>query len=317
MRTLKIDLFFIGQQQNLSLFGPFLDQSSTNKCYFTHVNTDVKADVAALRLGLSNSNLPFIVYDAHGATFLTAVPLPGVLGKASLFELMHWLNLPLTTEDSIVAHALSDGVARLRQPEVNHVVLGNSYGLYAFPASRLRRAVNLATHSLSLMQIDQLSDWLLRTHPHIAHFTVCGGHFDPYYTLMHSKDGYNHQILCAWSLFASRHRLSDYQPGKQQGLPRNDAQLLAEVATFDTHTAHQAQLFANLENEVRRRSALQATAEQVENTISMDESSQRELAIMRGKRHSKSLRYGQTLTQNKSLLAALAERLVQAGKQIA
>lgn len=302
IRACGVTLFYIGNVDNVKLLAANLDKRCLTDIYYLSGSGNPD-EIQQLIKGLETTAAPFVIYDPEGAKLLKSVNLAQALVVAPYYELMFFSHRLTSHDKSSHAAWLEKQYREATGQDVQTLVLGNSYGYYAFPEKSIARAVNLSMHSLSIKQAHALVFHALTNLTHVNHFVFCFGLFDLYCDLFKTKDHFNKGVIDAFSLFFA------------------DNQIVMPCLTRDSRLQMLASLL--LQNNSHTPTAWpDDSLAQVENAINLllnakdyvDPQQHNDLAVMRAQAHSRLVKHSAILEENKTLITEMLEALNACGK---
>jgi hypothetical protein len=301
-----ITLFYIGHADNLNQFKKYLDAGAVSDIHHLNGNGYSPEEAARLAEGISAAVAPVIIYDPFGARFVQQANPARALAVIPYYDLM-FSTRSLTSEIKY-SHAawLESKYQMANNPSVETVVIGNSYGYYAFPEQSTRRAVNLSMHSLSIKQAHALVFHALDKLPYINNFVFCFGLFDLYSDLLKTKDDFNKTIIDSISLFFANNNIV-MPMGPAAGHILTISSLIIPPRTNVNETWPDGYL----------HQAYGAAYSLINSKDHLDPQQHHELATIRARAHSKLAGHGAIFQENQKLLREMVEALHYGGKTAA
>jgi hypothetical protein len=299
-----ISLFYLGNAENFKQLEANLDNSHIAGVYYHPGKAENAEEARQLMQTLNAAAAPFVVYDPEGAKFVQAANLIHALAVVPFYELMFLNYRPTSAVKYSHAAWLENRYRLASAADVQTLVLGNSYGYYAFPEKHTERAVNLSMHSLSIKQAHALVFHALNNLPHVNHFVFCFGLFDLYCDLFRTKDAFNKSVIDSFSLFFADNQIAMPCLAAVKHLPMLSS-LIFQPAGEPTSWPMEYMAQAHI-----------ATNELLNAKDFADPQQHIGLAVMRAQAHSKLAKHEAILAENKVLIEEMAAAMKVRGKSV-
>ncbi len=296
----KVTIYYIGDVDNFKQLTKNLDNDVVSEVCYLPGNVD---NLDELHLGLNAALAPIVIYTPFAGKLISSMNLSLALAVIPYYELMFSSGCLTSEVKYNYAAWLEKKYQMVSNTNVHTLILGNSYGYYAFPEQSIERAVNLSMHSLSIKQAHALVFHTLRDLPHIDHFVFCFGLFDLYSDLLKTKDNFNKMIIDSMSLL-----FTDNDIATDNILLGNSIQMLSSL--IFKRNSNEKTVWP--ENYIL--STYDAITTLINSKVYVDPHQYNELAIMRAQDHSKLVKNSMILQENKILLNEMVDILYQNGK---
>jgi len=229
-----------------------------------------------------------------------------IISKISIYDLFNASSTPTSDVTNNYDYYLSRQFKSLENQEVKTVIIGNSYGLYGFPNAQLEHSVNISMHSLSIKQIQQLTEHILTHYPHIDNFVFCLGFFDLYFDLFASNDSFNRNIINAISQLTCHHDIKYVSDSETDG-PLVFSRLAMQVAPLCE--------IAGMNDQDSLNTIYDSTQRLLNSTDSIDVRQQNIIAKQRAVLHSNSVKHQRTFDENQLRIGKITLALDLSGKK--
>ncbi|XRX76355.1 hypothetical protein ACP26I_21585 (plasmid) [Cronobacter sakazakii] len=314
IKRMKVDIFFFGRRENLLWLHGFLDKNMLANVILVEPNFEGEINEQLFSSQLNNSYAPFFIYDTYGSGILSSELIGYPLGIFSMDNLMVANNVPTGSGILGLTQLLMAEYQNLKNSGLTTVVIGNSYGLYAFPSDLRRLTANLSMHSLGITQAALFTEHLLERQPQVNHFVFCFGLFDLFCELINSKLDFNQQMIGTISLFTSRYKFAKIENNVY--FTSNDIEVFSSLVEVQQDTDTLRSLYNELDNEKSLNIIQNEATSLFMSTQHLDPEEQMLISQDRSKAHSKNVKYTQSLQTNILLVKQIKEKIVRAGKTI-
>lgn len=311
-RMKKMDIFFIGNQQHAEAFYQHLPKNVIENFYFIKCSSDQPLAADAFRVQLNRSERPVMIYDSEAENCLSLPEVNEALGIAAFQEVMVNKAAPFSLEaDTFIAY-MQEKHQRIISQEVATLIVGNSYCYHAFPQQDLHQAVNLAMHSMDLKQ----------AHAMVHHYTekagvkeivMMFGLFDLFYELAKTRAEENIRVVHILSHYNHHNQIIPHAKSSLPIFDRTEAERVAEMIPFNSTTPAIQSLYQKLDNAEVLASHRDFWETKKQDTAFLDKVASQESSIMRAALHSKSVKYRQSLQNNKRWLREIAALMQHRG----
>ncbi|MEH5011038.1 hypothetical protein [Phytobacter diazotrophicus] len=303
----KINVFYFGELTNLKILAKHLNPAIVNSIrYLASNDTDIHYINDCIS-SIESSVAPLIIYDPDGMHFLDKIKNTNPIASLNNYEILIHNSLPTSDVLNSFTILLAHQYTKLSNTNIKTVIIGNSYGIYAFPDNIIQHSVNISMHSLGIKQTQRLVEHILIKYPHIDNFIFCIGFFDLYGDLLKSKHAFNKNVIDAFSQILSHYHIASITHSYNNILD-TFSRLIIESGVDSLPQ------FQDMDNIALMQIIYNENLQLVTSTTSLEIEQQGLISEQRALVHSKAVNHQVSLDENKIRTSEISERIKLEGK---
>ncbi|WP_338557140.1 hypothetical protein [Erwinia sp. E_sp_B04_7] len=311
----KMDVFFIGSEEHASYFFEMLDKESLGDIFYIKVEKGQKINVESFLQPLNNSSHPVIVYDHGAESVRELVETKHVVLMADFQQVMMLKALPFSDRQDALISFLQHKHNQTLAKKSPTLIMGSSYGYYAFPQQCLNKAVNLSMHSLDLRQAQAMMNHYA-SNKKTKTIVLMSGYFDLFYELYKTHDQDNILALHILNHYNHKNDITPCNAITADFLTGSDEALLAYFLPVIKNNARLTAFYRVLDNVDSLKRVSENLEGQIVDASSMEPSLYVETSKARALRHSKSYKYKSSKEVNETLLREMCDVAREKGIRI-
>jgi len=311
----KIDIFFCGSKENAATFFSVMNKPEVNNLFFIHIMPEQGIVYESFSAQLAACQNPVVIYDHSAAEITKIVEIHNAVAVVDYQQLMTLQALPLSDfQDMLVSflqHKHQQAVAKRPQT----LILGSSYGYYAFPQNLLKKSVNLSMHSLDLRQALAMMNHYTDDKK-IKNIVLMSGYFDVFYEISKTRMQANIHFLNIFSHYNHKNNILLSAAKNTDFLLVSDEELMASLIPLNRGNEKLLQYKQALDDEARQHQSSSEVEKIRQLTDFLPPEAQLENARHRAGLHNKLSKYQESRATNTRILHQMCALAKEKGIRI-
>lgn len=300
----KMDIFFFGHQTNATFFFELLDKENAGNLFYIDVNPGESISTESFSQPLLTSTHPVIIYD-HGAEAVKNLDeVRDALLIADFQQVMMLKALPFSDSDDVFISFLQHKHNQTVMKKPPTLIMGNSYGYYAYPHSCLNKSVNLSMHSLDIRQAQTMLSHYAESKK-LKTVILTFGYFDIFYELYKTRMQENIRVVHIVSHYNHKNNILPYDSIATDFLHASDEALLAHFLPMVRNSERLANFNLKLDDAATLGSISANLEEHIQGASSLPQAVFEETSKSRAALHNKSYKYKKSKEVNAKIISEM------------
>lgn len=311
----KMDIFFCGSKENAATFFSVINKSAVNNLYFINVSPEQGILYESFSAQLTACHNPVVIYDHSAAEIKKIIEIHQAVAVVDYQQLMALQALPLSDNQDMLVSFLQHKHQQVLTKRPHTVILGSSYGYYAFPQNLLKKSVNLSMHSLDLRQALAMMNHYVNDKK-IKNIVLMSGYFDVFYEISKTRMQANIHFLNIFSHYNHKNNILLSKATMTDFLSAADEELIASLIPLNRDNEKLLQYKQALDDEARQSQSSSEVEKNLQLTHFLPQPALVENAVHRAGLHNKSFKYEESRAINTRILRQMRTLAEERGIRI-